>query len=77
MRKRRILIDAARRWPREASGETRSASKVRERRLLVLGYRAQAIGYQKAHLGDAWVRHFVTKAERLLALANDEWVRHG
>ena len=47
----------------------------RESLLIRLGYRALAIGFNKAHLGDRWLRHFGTKAEHFFHLALEEW-RH-
>lgn len=45
----------------------------RERRLTRLAYRALAIGFNKAHLGGAWVRHFGDRANRLFEAALNEW----
>lgn len=72
--KRPARDNAARRWPRPPVGQV-AGWRARERRLLVLGYRAQAIAYRHAHLGAGWVRHFVGKADRLLSLATREWNR--
>lgn len=49
------------------------SSTERERRLIRLGYRALAIGFNKAHLGERWVRHFGEKADRFFGLAIEEW----
>lgn len=48
----------------------------RERRLTRLAYRALAIGFNKAHLGAGWIRHFGDRADCLFGLALDEWQRH-
>lgn len=45
----------------------------RERRLTRLAYRALAIGFNKAHLGERWVRHFGERANRLFEAALKEW----
>nr|MBL8412750.1 hypothetical protein [Dechloromonas sp.] len=47
----------------------------RERLFNRLGYRALAIGFNKAHLGDGWLRHFGAKADHFFHLALEEW-RH-
>lgn len=52
-----------------------AASTERERRLTRLGYRALAIGFNKAHLGPRWLRHFGDRANRLFGAAIDEWRR--
>lgn len=49
--------------------------KQRESQLIRLGYRALAIGFNKAHLGERWLRHFGEKSEHLFHLALEEW-RH-
>lgn len=66
--------NSARRWPRPPLGHV-DHWRVRERRLLVLGYRAQALAYRKAHLGPSWMRHFLTKADRLISLSMEEFHR--
>lgn len=45
----------------------------RERRLTRLAYRALAIGFNKAHLGERWMRHFGERANRLFDAALKEW----
>lgn len=45
----------------------------RERRLTRLAYRALAIGFNKAHLGEGWRRHFGERANRLFEAALREW----
>jgi len=47
----------------------------RESIFIRLGYRALAIGYNKAHLGARWLLHFGAKAEYFFHLALEEW-RH-
>jgi len=66
--------NAARRWPRQPLGHV-ADWRVRERRLLALGYRAQAIAYRHAQRGPGWITHFLAKSDRLLALATKEWPR--
>lgn len=50
-----------------------AAINPRERRLTRLAYRALAIGFNKAHLGAGWVRHFGERANRLFEAALKEW----
>lgn len=69
-----LMTEARRRSALRASLPANQQRAVRERRLIRLGYRAMAIGFNKAHLGDGWVRHFGARAERLFELSLAGWL---
>lgn len=68
------MTEARRRQALRANLPANQQRQVRERRLTRLAYRSLAIGFNKAHLGEGWMRHFGARAERLFDLALAGWL---